>query len=860
MIQYSDKKIIVEGKEIDLKGLNTSHVVWHLSEIYHPETLLHNINESYSIPEHIHYMSLAEGTDFDALLIDDRMFRMNKLTEEDMNEVQDYINKYAYATALLKLTECTKFLGSGLRHTFDKVEESYSFISKAYDKLFENISITHEAGRLNESFNGKLKVLEGNNNYIREIKSKRIVENWQDTFNHKNITSYVVESVNEVNNNTVIRFIDKDGAILEAVYKNTKTKLVESNINLDYFLKKSNLVESYRVGTLNEYQQPFTLSHATITSYNAETNGVVMFGVMDSFGNSGTLPIYIKIPNKDFISKYGKQIDTILKVMTFGEGVDLTSQFLNDAEIDIEKIGKIKNMKTVERTKENQTLSYKVAGFTPVDGELPTVFKSSKDTFSVRATKDGKMYNIRYLFTGVGTVDDFIDEITPEVDDYDFTSKSEIISFFQLMDDYGDVMKSYPTGISTKERNYKRNAKEEGEIMESEGVQVSDIAPKTDQNVGLVKIKMKKKKKVTESEIIDFDKNDLLINTINEQDEFYGSRGFIKDEQGHYHFGDYYINESGKVVHKSRLSEEFWNEDGETEYKGVKISIEKSDKGKKCYIPLRNDIFIPERGTQFFKLKDAKDYIDSKLGNTLTEDQSTVDVDIARLADKNKFRKEVYKESNLKDYYVPKYRCVSAGYETISTFDSKEEAISFAKENKQVCSILVDYYTDGKLVRVGTSAIWSKYDESNLTEDQATADEAYYKVNDVSLKLQEVKPYIEEGSEAEKIYSSIMVELNDLQMNLHSKLLKEDMSDSEMVERLKQGIQEGLNKSSSMSDIAGVIDYYRTFIKGYMGEGNIEDLTKQGMCPYCTKKLTDTDKWYIDKYGMCQDCFENGVE
>lgn len=147
-----------------------------------------------------------------------------------------------------------------------------------------------------------------------------------------------------------------------------------------------------------------------------------------------------------------------------------------------------------------------------------------------------------------------------------------------------------------------------------------------------------------------------------------------------------------------------------------------------------------------------------------------------------------------------------------------------------------------------------------IAEGEKEANEAYYKVNDVALKLQEVKPYIEEDSEAEKIYSSIMIELNDLQMNLHGKLLKEDMSDSEMIERLKQGIQEGLNKSNSMSDIAGVIDYYRTFIKGYIGEGNIEDLTKQGMCPYCTKKLTDADKWYIDKYGMCQDCFENGVE
>lgn len=38
------------------------------------------------------------------------------------------------------------------------------------------------------------------------------------------------------------------------------------------------------------------------------------------------------------------------------------------------------------------------------------------------------------------------------------------------------------------------------------------------------------------------------------------------------------------------------------------------------------------------------------------------------------------------------------------------------------------------------------------------------------------------------------------------------------------------------------------------------DLKKLGRCPYCTKKLVANDDWFIKKYGMCQECFENGVE
>jgi len=64
-----------------------------------------------------------------------------------------------------------------------------------------------------------------------------------------------------------------------------------------------------------------------------------------------------------------------------------------------------------------------------------------------------------------------------------------------------------------------------------------------------------------------------------------------------------------------KLNEEFWNEAGEKEYKGIKISIEKGDHGNTCYIPLRNKElnFIPEDRTQFFSWKEVKEYIDSKL-------------------------------------------------------------------------------------------------------------------------------------------------------------------------------------------------------------------------------------------------------
>ena len=76
------------------------------------------------------------------------------------------------------------------------------------------------------------------------------------------------------------------------------------------------------------------------------------------------------------------------------------------------------------------------------------------------------------------------------------------------------------------------------------------------------------------------------------------------------------------------LNEEFWEDTGEKEYKGIKISIEKGDHGNTCYIPLRNKElnFSPKGGTQFFSYKEVKDYIDKELSkNNLKEETNSND-------------------------------------------------------------------------------------------------------------------------------------------------------------------------------------------------------------------------------------------
>lgn len=753
MIEYTDNKIIANGIEYDFKGLNTSHIIWHLQELNKPERFLNNLYETYNMPEHISYLSLAEGTDFDAIMIDDKLFRINKLSESCRNNVQDYINKYAYATALTKILQESNVIGCGLNHVYD-LKESYTFTSKAYDKLFENMQFTKEMGRLVESIGDKTKIdiYEGNNSYLRGYSRSRVIENWKCPFKFNNITRYMFEGVKQDGNNSIVKFTDKDGVQMEAVFENTNSKLIESGINLKHLLKENNLVEAYRVGTLLEYQQPFTLKAASLLSYE-KSGDLLKLTLKDAFGNKGDIYATLNIPVDDFIKKYKKTMESVINEPYAGENIRSTSEFLTDASEDIASLSRIKN-KSVDT--DESTLSYKVAPFKPVpagkNDEYVARKRDDRNKFVIAAEdEDGVPYSLVYKYKG-NDINSDIDEMNNLADDFDFEDPSEIYSFYSIISDYGNIERSAKRGISTKDRNYKRNVKEEGVVMEAEGVQVSDIAPKQDQSVGIIKVKMKRRKpKKVENDIANFNKSDLLINSLDEQDEFYGSRGFIKDEQGHYHFGDYYINESGKVVHKSRLSEEFWNVDGEKEYKGVKISVEKSDKGKKSYIPLRNEKFKPENGVQFFSLDAVKKYIDKKLNE---------------------------------------------GY-----FSEKD---------------------------------------IELHEDQKSADEAYYKVNDVALKLQEVKPFIKDGTEADKLYNNIVIELNSLQMSLYN-----------------EGLNESQNKEVDYK-ISDKQNDPEDFVTKDIPDDKLPvDLAKQGKCPYCAGPMSDEE---YKVFGMCGNCYDNGVE
>jgi len=92
------------------------------------------------------------------------------------------------------------------------------------------------------------------------------------------------------------------------------------------------------------------------------------------------------------------------------------------------------------------------------------------------------------------------------------------------------------------------------------------------------------------------------------------------------------------------LNEEFWEDAGEKEYKGIKISIEKGDHGNTCYIPLRNKElnFIPKGGTQFFSYKEVKEYIDKELGKNNLKEENKLNL---KVGDEVEFYSTGYKDN-----------------------------------------------------------------------------------------------------------------------------------------------------------------------------------------------------------------------
>lgn len=563
MIDFDIRNVIYNGRKYNMCGLDTQQVACHLSEIYKPERFLENLKHNYNISEYMNVMTLVEGSKFDALLVDDKMFRFKKLDESVKDEVYECINRKAYATALLKLNESSSVIGSGIKYNF-KLNESYEFVAKSMESLFVNSYVTTERGKLIESFgnNVKVNIYEGNSNYIKGNGEKRLVEDWNNPFNINDIENYHIKDIVNEGNVTTVLFTNEDGVIMETMFESVDTsKLNVPMVNYSDVFNRNNIISSFRVDKLNEYHQPFSINKAAFLSIEVAGKTLKM-SMLDEYGNKASLDAELKITEKEFHKKYDKMIEELNKCEDWYDRYTWSEFIMNDLQKDVISFGKTKNLSRDDVDMASyKKLSYKVHGFIPEgdyckehDIDLVQRHPKNKDCFWVRVSKDGRQYSLIFRYDDEEPMSDFLDYINSKVDSdaWDFGVKQDINAFYGELSQSGTPLKTYPLNISSAGRNYNRTKKEES-VMEGEGVQVSDIAPKVDQNVGLIKVKMKKRKKKAE-ESDNFNINDLLINSLNEQDEFYGARGFIKDEKGMYHFNDYYVTESGKVVHKSKIS------------------------------------------------------------------------------------------------------------------------------------------------------------------------------------------------------------------------------------------------------------------------------------------------------------------
>lgn len=111
----------------------------------------------------------------------------------------------------------------------------------------------------------------------------------------------------------------------------------------------------------------------------------------------------------------------------------------------------------------------------------------------------------------------------------------------------------------------------------------------------------------------------------------------------------------------------------------------------------------------------------------------------------------------------------------------------------------------------------------NESLDSDASGDAYYIVNEATLKLQEVKPYIEEDSKQEALYNKIIIDLNELQVSFTENSVNES-ADPKVVEQLR--------KSKYYSGESLVQNYIRL-------QNQKDELEKQG-------KLTDRLRYEID--------------
>lgn len=141
-------------------------------------------------------------------------------------------------------------------------------------------------------------------------------------------------------------------------------------------------------------------------------------------------------------------------------------------------------------------------------------------------------------------------------------------------------------------------------------------------------------------------------------------------------------------------------------------------------------------------------------------------MDIKKYLNESDNRERIIKESlNVKKYLVT-VQIINGSKTEQKTIETTASSESQAKH--QVCDSM----------GLPISAVIEVKDKGSLIKESLDSDaagDAYYKVNEAALKLQEVKPYIEEGSEAEKLYNKIMIDLNELQVSFTKSNLNEAM-------------------------------------------------------------------------------------
>lgn len=476
-------------------------------------------NSEFYLPTEISNACLLEGHKCDYILLDEMIFKYNKFSKEDRNLINDMFSRAAYASALCHANKVSDVVSCGENHELS-LNEQVSYYSYCSSLLFKNVYKTNKAGKIIESVDSgnKYFLYENADSYSRGTKDAKYVEDWSNNYCPTQSKNYI--------------FRDLDETHQEVTSFNGERYLV--------IHEGDKFINSYRTGTILEYNIPLQKGEMAFNAYTPSNEGSFDVTVQDRYGNYATVNI-TGITEQD--------LKKIVSIKSFEDRLFATQKLIENKGVIIPRSKNWSIKRGIE------SLSWIEQGFKPEEVTLringTSGLNYNKNRFVITGTKGGKPVAIHYSYDGndintyVADLNDFLQyDVAPGADD------SAYADFLREVHLQATPIKSYPLGVSTKGRSHiGRPVKFVQAKVQNEDVQVTDIAPKVDQG-DLVQIKFRKNKKKK-----DEDKEQILLGSLIEND-LLNLRGFVKDNSnGLYHNGDYYITESGKVVHKSKLNE-----------------------------------------------------------------------------------------------------------------------------------------------------------------------------------------------------------------------------------------------------------------------------------------------------------------